>query len=262
MTPRKKMNMTIENTASAFVSTLANAVATGGAWEASEECRFISTHCGCCGRALKDALSVEKGIGPDCRALYGDVTTTPSAAPDWVSARTLIAGYGAKNFSPGVLGCEDARKVSAVLLHRFSRHFRTARWIPDAVYALGYHKLAERMAKRAKVRIGAAVAEQTRRASAPVVTAAPVAAAAPVVKVWNAQVTSTYNRRTTTLEFITVEAPFSKVFNSAVVGGRWFDRTVKAWRVPVESKPALWAALRVAFAGLNLVTKNGTTVIA
>jgi hypothetical protein len=251
------MNMTSNE-----VSTLANAVASGQ-WERSEECRFISTHCGCCGRALKDALSVEKGIGPDCRALYGDVTTTATAAPDWVSARTLIACFGATTFSPGVLGCDDARKVSAVLLHRFSRHFRTARWIPDAVYALGYHKLAERMAKRAKVRIGAAVAEQTRRASAPVapVVTAPVVTA-PVVKIWNAQVTSTYNRRTTTLEYLTVEAPFSKAFNAAVVGGRWFDRSIKAWRVPVGSKPALWAALRVAFAGLNLVTKNGTTVIA
>lgn len=36
-------------------------------YENSIQCRLLATHCCCCGRPLVDAISVEMGIGPECR---------------------------------------------------------------------------------------------------------------------------------------------------------------------------------------------------
>jgi hypothetical protein len=33
-------------------------------------CRLLATHCACCGRALLDSVSVELGIGPECRSHF------------------------------------------------------------------------------------------------------------------------------------------------------------------------------------------------
>lgn len=237
-----------------FTSNLRHAV-TPGVWELSVETRFISTHCGCCGRSLKTPESVEAGIGPECSARYGTLTTR-SAEPDMVAARTLIANLGAGVFAPDVLTCDDAATVAGVLMHRFSRHFRTARWIPDAVYALGYHKVAERMAKRASVKIGEGAQE-------------PGADAPSVARVRGFR----GFRRAPRVETVTiavegdtlvVRTPFNEGFNAALretVAGRRWDSAAKAWRVPAAARPALWTALRGAFAGLTLTSPKGESVI-
>ena len=236
-----------------FVSNLSHAVA-HGVWELSTETRFISTHCGCCGRSLKDPESVEAGIGPECSARYGTLTTR-SAETDWAAARTLIANYGAGVFAPDVLTCDDARKVAAVLMHRFSRHFRTCRWIPDAVYALGYHKVAERMAKRASVKIGEGAQE-------------PGADAPSIARVRGFRFRRAPRVETVTIavegDTLVVTAPFNEGFNAALrasVPGRRWDSAAKAWRVPAEARPALWTALRGSFAGLTLTSPKGESVI-
>lgn len=36
-------------------------------YENSVACKLLASHCVCCGRALVDAISVEMGIGPECR---------------------------------------------------------------------------------------------------------------------------------------------------------------------------------------------------
>lgn len=36
-------------------------------YENSTQCRLLATHCCVCGRPLVDSVSVEMGIGPDCR---------------------------------------------------------------------------------------------------------------------------------------------------------------------------------------------------
>lgn len=250
---------TAANTAAnTFVSTLAHAV-TPGVWELSVETKFISTHCGCCGKELKTPESVEAGIGPECRARYGTLSTR-SAAPDFVAARTLIAGFGEGVFAPDVLACEDAATVAAVLMHRFSRHFRTCRWIPDAVYALGYHKVAERMAKRAEVKIGEGAQE-------------PGADAPSVARVRGFRGGFRGVRRAPRVETVSiavegdtliVRTPFNEGFNAALretVAGRRWDSAAKAWRVPAAAKPALWTALRGSFAGLTLTSPKGESVI-
>jgi gamma-glutamylaminecyclotransferase len=40
-------------------------------YENAPATRLLATSCACCGRALLDAISVEAGIGPDCREKYG-----------------------------------------------------------------------------------------------------------------------------------------------------------------------------------------------
>lgn len=233
-----------------FVSILDHAVA-HGVWELSIETKFISTHCGCCGRELKDPESVEAGIGPECRRAHGNLTTR-SAEPDFVAARTLIANFGAGVFAPDVLTCDDARVVASVLMHRFSRHFRTCKWIPDAVYALGYHKVAERMAKRASVKIGEGAQEPG--ADAPSVARARGFRAPAVEEVTVASEGET----------LVVRTPYHEGFNAALraaVPARRWDSAAKAWRVPADARPALWTALRGAFAGLPLTSGKGTSTI-
>lgn len=241
--------------AQTFTSTLRHAV-TPGVWELSIETKFISTHCGCCGRSLKTPESVEAGIGPECSARYGTLSTR-SAEPDMVAARTLIANFGEGVFAPDVLACEDAATVAAVLMHRFSRHFRTCKWIPDAVYALGYHKVAERMAKRASVKIGEDAQEPG--ADAPSVAR---------VRGFRGGFRRAPRVETVTIavegDTLVVRTPFNEGFNAALretVAGRRWDSAAKAWRVPAAARPALWTALRGAFAGLTLTSPKGESVI-
>ena len=75
-------------------------------------------------------------------------------------------------------------------------------------------------------------------------------------------IVETFRGRTSSKEVFTVQAPYSVTFNTTKVPGRWFDRTVKAWRVPIANRPALWTAIQAAFKGLPLISDNGTTTIA
>lgn len=43
----------------------------GPMYENLNSTRVLATHCAVCARPLRDAMSVELGIGPDCRAKYG-----------------------------------------------------------------------------------------------------------------------------------------------------------------------------------------------
>jgi hypothetical protein len=202
--------------------------------------RFVATHCCCCGKALVDALSVERAIGPECFKRHGaDVEPSPA---DWTAVECFLANFGAdvRADSPEVVGCRDARRIANVLVHRFARNFRTARWIPDCLYALGFHALAARCAKRARVKLG-----QKVEPAAVVVTVDTL--------------TDTSKGRTTTRTVYTVRAPFSPDFNARYVPGRWFDRAAKCWRVKQDSRESLWAAIRACFKGLPIVSPDGTT---
>jgi len=211
-------------------------------YENAPATRLLATRCACCGRKLVDALSVQTGIGPECRTRHGyDNAPNP---PDWNAARTFIANFG-KDVSvadPTVLTSDNARHVCNVLVHRFAGNFRTARWIPDCIYALGYVKLSERLAKRAHVHLGAPRTPE-------------------MVHVTKEVYTDSFKGRTQTREVYVVRAPFCPSFNNAHVPGRWFDRDIKAWRVPVASRVPLWSALQANFKGLPLVTGNGSTTV-
>ena len=85
--------------------------------------KLLATNCACCGRALVDALSVETGIGPECR----------------------------KRFSVDVVVDEAARVEANRLVFEVARGGitrRDAQPVFDRLAELGFTVLAERIAKR------------------------------------------------------------------------------------------------------------------
>jgi hypothetical protein len=213
--------------------------------------KFIATHCACCGKPLVDADSVQAGVGPDCRAMHGrDVQT---CAPDFLAARTILANFGSELGAPETLLTDEsaatAHRVANVLVHRFAENFRTARWIPDALHALGYDKLGARCAKRARVKLGAVTA--------------PVAPATGEVRITSRTDSWTFKGKEYHREVVAVASPRDERFIAAVrsLPGRRWDAEARVWTVPADQKPALWSAVKAHFAGLQLVSAKGTTTI-
>ena len=214
---------------------------------------FIATHCAACGKALVDADSGQTAVGPDCRKRHG--YGVPCKAPDWFAVRTILANFGGDVGAPADLITDEtpatAHKLANVLLHRFAKEFRTARWVPDALCALGYDKMAERAAKRARVKLGAV--------TAPAAPAAPVQPAE--VRIESRTDRWTFKGREYTREVLAVSSPKDERFIAAVkaLPGRRWDADARVWTVPATERPALWSAIKTCFAGLPLVSGKGTT---
>jgi hypothetical protein len=85
--------------------------------------KLLATNCACCGRALVDALSVETGIGPECR----------------------------KRFAVDVVTDDAARQIANVLIHTVARKGVSkteCRMICGELVKLGFEVLAARILKR------------------------------------------------------------------------------------------------------------------
>ena len=218
-------------------------------YENAAATHFIATHCSLCGRPLVDADSVQHAVGPECRKRYGH--GNPAKPADWMAARTILANFGGDLIAadPDLMTTEDANRVANVLLHRYAVDFRTAKWIPDALWALGYDALAERAAKRARIKIGQVTA--------------PPAAPTGEVRIGTRTDRWTWRDREYTREVLTIASPKHDGFIAAVRGieGRRWDGEAKIWTVPVTERPALWAAVRRHFAGMTLVSDKGTTTV-
>jgi hypothetical protein len=210
--------------------------------------RFIATHCACCGKALVDADSVQAGVGPDCRRMHGYGVQT--CTPDWTAARTILANFGAELGAPETLLTDEtpavAHAVANVLVHRFAQSYKTARWIPDCLHALGYDKLGARCAKRARVKLGAVTSPATGE-----------------VRITSRTDRWTFKGREYTREVLAVSSPRDERFIAAVraLPGRRWDADAKVWTVPVANKRPLWEAVRASFKGLPLVSAKGTEII-
>jgi hypothetical protein len=182
----------------------------------TEACQLIATHCACCGKPLLDAKSVEFGIGPDCRRNYGfdEVPTKP----DWYAGKTIAA-----NFDPSlpVDAWTDARVTCNALVKIFALDPVGRKWIPEAVYALGYLKLSEKLAQRGGKLIVRA-----------------------------------FPKGDTNPTHFTVKAPFNPRFAPRQFGGTWGSKD-KLWTVPGTSRKELWEAIRRCYAGKVLVTDTG-----
>ncbi len=174
---------------------------------------LLATACACCGRPLVDSISVETGVGPDCRKKYG--YGEAQGVPDWITFWDLNQrwfDFGVEG-GPDHDGDEGARKAANKLVHRVALGCASAAALAahvSAVRALGFHKLAAKLADRA------------------------------------AAVSVEYDGDT-----LVVRAPFSVEFLGAarpIKGGRW-EKSSKSWRFPVSEKPAVWTALRRAFPG-------------
>lgn len=187
-------------------------------YTAAPACTLLATSCACCGRALLDAASVERGVGPDCAEKYG--FNDAQGAANWTAFRAIVRGQSG---AEALEACDDARRAANVLVHLFAARGHDVAWVPEALHALGFRKLAAKTATRAGL------------ASVDVRTAG---------------------------DELVVKAPYSDAFRAAYVRGRRWDRDSKTWRFPVAAKRDLWNALRAAFGGMVLETESGVHLIA
>lgn len=196
-------------------------------YENAPATKLVATHCAACARPLVDAVSVETGMGPDCRKKHG--YTQPDLAVDVVAvvsalAASLPADVYVELTAKASISTE-ARACANVLVHRIAVE-QTGPLVASYVAALsklGFVKLADRIADRlGKV-------EVTEEGS----------------------------------DFV-VRTPFNEAFVSLVRGlpGRRWDAAAKANRVPVRERSRLWGILKQTFpAGTPVRGPRGVAVL-
>ena len=174
----------------------------------SPAAKLLATSCACCALPLVDAVSVETGVGPECRRKHG--FAKPDTEVPYAAACTLVSEV--PEAAEVVAGTSTVRELVNRLVYRVARdqtgpHVVT--WT-NAVRALGYAKLAARIAKRiAAVEIDAEGGSYIVRA------------------------------RFSDEHLAAMRS----------VPGRWRDRENRCDRVPVSSRQALFDALTRAHPG-------------
>lgn len=101
---------------------------------------LVATHCCLCGRALTDAVSLERGIGPVCAERAG--LDTPGAASDWAAVVRLVPA--------GLVVEGDPRATANRVLYRISAA-QGAPEVPalvEGLRALGFAAVADRLTER------------------------------------------------------------------------------------------------------------------
>jgi hypothetical protein len=108
--------------------------------------KLLATVCACCSLPLVDAVSVETGVGPECRRKHG--FAKPDTEVPYKAACTLVSE--APEAAAIVAGTTTVRALVNRLVYRIARDQSGASVVTwtNAVRALGYTKLAARIAKR------------------------------------------------------------------------------------------------------------------
>lgn len=191
-------------------------------YENAPATRLLATSCACCGRALLDAVSVEAGVGPDCREKYGFGEAQGSA--DWARAALLLGGSHAEALA--AFWSVDAHKAANVLVHAVGSGAGTGAErgaAIAAIAALGFARLAARLTERAH---GITVEEVdgVLRIHAPF-------------------------------------SPDFNLAVRRVPGARWV-KAEKIRTVPASSRAALWAALKIGYpTGTPVSGARGVTLL-
>lgn len=196
--------------------------------DAAPATQLVATHCLFCHRALVDALSVERGIGPVCAEKHG-ANAAPGAA-DWFLVSVAIEAAGLTAALAPKVAAQDAHKLANAVLHAIGADVHAAR-VPHLAVALdaaGFKVLAAKVAEalRPVVRVerdGACLVVRTGEL-APAVFDAYVAAM----------------RR---------------------VDGRRWDRDRKANVVPATARASLWDALKAALPAGTMVVGARVAVL-
>jgi hypothetical protein len=119
----------------------------------SPSAKLVATHCAVCSRPLVDSLSVETGVGPECRKRHG--YTTANAAPDWTAVQSCIGRHVDALNLPADWDT-DVRRLANILVHRIAveQDGALALACVDGLRALGFSTLGTRCAERlAKIRL-------------------------------------------------------------------------------------------------------------
>jgi len=111
---------------------------------------MVATSCAACGRPLVDAVSVEAGMGPDCRDKHGYYEEQSS--PDFEAALKMLAPLSAEDRAAFFAAQPDAHGMANKLVHRVAADsnplVRGA--CIAAIGALGFIRLAHKLADHAK----------------------------------------------------------------------------------------------------------------
>lgn len=125
---------------------------------------MLATFCACCSRPLVDAVSVEAGVGPECRKRHGYAEA--QGEPDWVAVQAELGNlvsrsvFTTQSHDPTIsvavseaawrLGGLETRRIANQLVHRIAveQQGQHVLALTNALKALGYTKLAERIAHR------------------------------------------------------------------------------------------------------------------
>jgi hypothetical protein len=174
-----------------------------------------------------DSVSVETGVGPDCRKKYG--YGEANGEPDWDTVMKVLDGWvPVSRINPTLSPREAANKlVYDIACDRDPGPMRSR---VLAINALGFNVLAN------------CLAHKTREA-----------------------VTVTYERADDGIQWIVIQAPYSDGFNQAVrsvpgIRGYKVGKTFYR-RCPVASKPQLWAAIKKIWTGGILITDEKMVTI-
>jgi hypothetical protein len=119
------------------------------AYENQKETKILATNCCVCNKCLKDADSVELGIGPICRRRYTKSVPTPSAD----QLATALGLVQVANFPLDITQLilshkRNARKVNNLLVKWASANYRDRNIVlatTPIIRALGYEALANKL---------------------------------------------------------------------------------------------------------------------
>lgn len=139
-------------------------------YENAPSTRLLATHCACCNRPLRDAESVERGIGPDCaeRHGYGDasgpmnveaVVEAANRAGD--IALTIVR----ENTNAHTLANRAVHYVAVLAHEDHEGNADTIAAICDMIAGAGYDRLAARIRERVAAVFEARAEEAARRAA-------------------------------------------------------------------------------------------------
>lgn len=184
----------------------------------------IATTCCVCGIGLKDATSIEFGIGPVCRRKY----RYEDALPISPETAEQVAQYALHHFpaefndklAPALLRDDSRRAANLLVYFASAEQGEAAVHSARALRILGYVELAERIEKRL---VGVHLTRKDGK--------------------------------------IAVASEFSELFIAEVkrLGGRWSGKPEKVWLLPEtpETAAALWDALKRAYPGAVAIGPKG-----
>jgi hypothetical protein len=203
-------------------------------YEAAPSTRLLATHCALCGRALRDAPSVERGIGPDCAEKHGYGNAERPAV--WARVFELTDGLVAVAELTAWNG--DAKKGANVLTHRIAAA-PEAEEVPaliECIAALGFVKLAARLRER-------------------------LVEARGVVTIVERPAPTGGSYLAITTENLSDEQFNALLAQFRTLPGRTWDKATKENRVPAKQKRSLWLSLQAAVPGALLRSGKGETII-
>lgn len=191
-------------------------------YENAPATKMLAVHCACCSKALVDSISVETGVGPDCRKMH---RFDEAQGPADFEAAIKMAGSLVQLEDWSVWN-GNARKACNVLVHRIAvdQNGPHVAFLAQAIKLLGYEKLGERILHRvAKIRIEISPDGLTYEVKAPYKEEA--------VPKWRA------------------------------IPGRIWVKERRVTMVPVKEKRALWSVLCGTYAGEIAMGPKGPFVI-